>query len=174
MPVSTPISVKANKARGWSEMSIGRRVLVVVMILVLGSSYDLWRGYREQGSIAAAIVYAVLGWIVFGIPVFLWQRFVSGDGKPKRHMTQDEILGSILLPLADEFEVGNGRGRAIDSASTAYEPLRKCLAMLIAEGSVTEFMVAAQRTGMYRLTNEGYNKYKPRIEALRELPTASE
>jgi hypothetical protein len=89
--------------------------------------------------------------------------------KPKiqKPMTHDEILDSILLPLADEFEAGNRRGRAIDSASTESEPLRKCVATLIAEGSITEFMIASQRTGMYRLTAEGYRKYKPRIDSLR-------
>jgi hypothetical protein len=85
-------------------------------------------------------------------------------------MTQDEILGSILLPLADEFEAGNRRGRV--PASTEYEPVRKCLATLMAEGSLTEFQIESQKTGMYRLTNEGYRKYKPRIDALRMLPPA--
>jgi hypothetical protein len=91
--------------------------------------------------------------------------------KIEKPMTHDEILGSILLPLADEFEAGNRRGRV--PASTEYEPVRKCLATLMAEGSLTEFQIESQKTGMYRLTNEGYRKYKPRIDALRMLPPAS-
>jgi hypothetical protein len=171
MPVPAPVILKTNKGTRWSEMSLGRRVLAVVLILVLGSSYDLWRGYREHGSVGAGIGYAALGWIIFGIPAFLWYRFRERGRNP---MTPDEILGSILLPLADEFEAGNRRGRAIEPASsTEYEPVQKWLATLIAEGSLTEFMIASQRTGMYRLTDEGYRKYKPRIDALRVLPSAS-
>jgi hypothetical protein len=93
--------------------------------------------------------------------------------KIQKPVTHDEILGSVLLPLADEFEAGNRRGSAIDSASTERDPVRKCLETLIAEGSLTEFMIQSQRTGMYQLANEGYKKYKPQIDALRVLPPPS-
>jgi hypothetical protein len=63
-------------------MSLGRRVLAVVLIIVLGSSYDLWRGYHEGGSVGVAILYAVLGWVIFGIPLFLWFRYTSRNRKP--------------------------------------------------------------------------------------------
>jgi hypothetical protein len=91
-----------------------------------------------------------------------------------KSMTRDEILYSVLLPLADEFEAGNKRAKTIDPASSEeYELLRECLARLVAEGSLTEFLIESQKTGMYQLTNEGYRKYKPRIDALRALPSAS-
>ena len=84
-------------------------------------------------------------------------------------MTQDEILRSVLVPLADEFEAGNRRG-SVDPGSIEYPPVRDYVTMLIAEGSLTEFMIASHRTGMYQLTNEGYEKYKSQIAALRALP----
>jgi hypothetical protein len=51
--------------------------------------------------------------------------------KPKieKPLAHDEILGSMLLPLADEFEAGNGRGRV--PALTEYQSVRKCLATLM-------------------------------------------
>lgn len=58
------------------------KVGVIVLIVVLGSSYDLWRGYHEDGTVGTAIGYAVLGWIVFGIPVFVWYLVRSRDRKP--------------------------------------------------------------------------------------------
>ena len=85
-----------------------------------------------------------------------------------RYKTQDEILRSVLRPLADEFEAGNRRG-SVDPASIEYPPVRDYVTMLIAEGSLTEFMIASHRTGMFQLTNEGYRKYKSRIAALRAL-----
>jgi predicted transcriptional regulator len=81
-------------------------------------------------------------------------------------MTRDEILRSVLVPLADEFEAGNRRG-SLDPASIEYPSVRDYVTMLIAEGSVAEFMIASRGTGMYQLTNEGYEKYKSQIAALR-------
>jgi hypothetical protein len=83
-------------------------------------------------------------------------------------MTPNDMLDEILRPLADEFEAGNKRGRTIEE----YEPLRECVATLITEGLLTEILIESQKTGIYRLTNEGYRKYKPRIEALRALPVS--
>lgn len=114
-------------------------------------------------------------WWLTIISLSLLGLFVWLFNKPKiqKPMTHDEILDRILLPLADEFEAGNRRGR-IDPTSTENEDVRKCVAMLIAEGSLTEFMIASLRSGMFQLTNEGYRKYKPRIDALRMLPQASD
>jgi hypothetical protein len=106
---------------------------------------------------------------LFGLLAWL----LNGQSKIGKSMTHDEILRSILLPLADEFEAGNTRAKTIDPASTEeYEPLRKCLATLMAEGSLTEFLIESQKTGMYQLTNEGYRKYKPRIDALQAPSSA--
>ncbi len=50
------------------------KIGLVILVIVAGSSYELWRGYHEEGSIGAAILYAVLGWIIFGVPVYLLMR----------------------------------------------------------------------------------------------------
>lgn len=86
--------------------------------------------------------------------------------KPK---TQDDILRGILIPLADEFEAGNRRG-AVDPASIEHHFGRDYVALLIAEGSLTEFRIGSRRTGTYQLTQEGYSKYKSQIAALRASP----
>jgi|HubBroStandDraft_4_1064222.scaffolds.fasta_scaffold2320161_1 hypothetical protein len=80
--------------------------------------------------------------------------------------TTSEILNELLLPLADEFEAGNPHGRTFDpSCPEEFEPLRECLADLIAEGWL------AQRGPfkIYVLTPDGYRNLKPRINALRAL-----
>jgi hypothetical protein len=81
-------------------------------------------------------------------------------------MTQNHILDEILLGLADEFEAGNRHFRTYDpSSAEEYEPLRECLAALIAEGYLVDF----QKTRSYQLTSSGYARYKTRIDALRAL-----
>lgn len=68
--------------------------------------------------------------------------------------------------MADIFEAGNRTGRTITPADLEeYEPLRECIAGLIAEGSVVDPF------GMkiYHLTKAGYLKYRPFIDALRVL-----
>jgi len=82
-------------------------------------------------------------------------------------MTIDRMLDEILPGLADEFEAGNRKFRYFKPSSIdEYEPLRECLAVLIAEGSLIDF----QKSGSYQLTAAGYSKYKPRVDALRRLP----
>jgi len=77
------------------------------------------------------------------------------------------ILDQLLLPLADNFEAGNRSVRTFDPSSPEeFEPLRECIAGLIAEGSVEDF----QKMRAYRLTPSGYAKYRERIKALRTLP----
>lgn len=81
-------------------------------------------------------------------------------------MTTEEIWDSILLGLADNFEAGNRGLRTFSPSSPEeFEPLRECLAMKIAEGSLMD----VQSMKVYRLTSAGYEKYKPRIDALRML-----
>jgi len=81
-------------------------------------------------------------------------------------MTKHEVLDEILPTLADEFESGNRRFRTFaPSSSEEFEPLRECLATLIAEGSLMDFL----KTKSYQLTGAGYLKYKGRIEVLRAL-----
>jgi hypothetical protein len=46
------------------------------------------------------------------------------------------------------------------------EPLRECIAELIAEGSMRDPLGSK----VYHLTNAGYEKYKSRIHAQRALP----
>lgn len=54
----------------------------------------------------------------------------------KHATTKDEVLDEILLGLADEFEAGNLHGRTFEpSCPEEFEPLRECLADMIAEGS---------------------------------------
>jgi hypothetical protein len=80
--------------------------------------------------------------------------------------TIEQVLDEILLGLADEFEAGNRKFRYFKPSSVEeYEPLRECLAMLVAEGSLIDFL----KTGSYHFTPAGYTKYKPRIDALRCL-----
>ncbi len=82
-------------------------------------------------------------------------------------MTREQILDEILPGLADEFEAGNRRFREFkESSPEEFEPLRECLAMLIAEGSLIDFL----KSRSYQFTPAGYTKYKPRIDALRALP----
>jgi hypothetical protein len=81
-------------------------------------------------------------------------------------MKESEVLDSILLNLADVFEGGDShRFATIEPSSVEeYEPLRECIAGMVAEGSLLNYM-----KGCYRLTPAGYAKYKPRISALRAL-----
>ena len=82
-------------------------------------------------------------------------------------MTREQILDEILCGLADEFEAGNRHFRYFNPSSVEeYEPLRECLAVLVAEGSLINF----QKMGGYQFTPAGYAKYKPRVDALRLLP----
>lgn len=81
-------------------------------------------------------------------------------------MTKDRILDEILPTLADEFESGNRRFRTFTPSSPEeFEPLRECLATLIAEGSLVDFL----KTKSYQLTAPGYLRYKDRIGVLRAL-----
>ena len=49
--------------------------------------------------------------------------------------TRDEVLDEILLGLADEFEAGNPHWRTLEpSCPEEFEPLRECIADMIAEG----------------------------------------
>jgi hypothetical protein len=61
------------------------RIGLVILAIVLASSYDLWRGYHEEGSIGAGIGFAVLGWITFGVIFGVWAlvsyMFGYRDGK---------------------------------------------------------------------------------------------
>ena len=81
-------------------------------------------------------------------------------------MTREEILDGLLLPLAGVFESGNRLvvGPGVQFAEE-FEAVRECLAVLEAEGSVTN----VEKMGFYRFTPEGYSKFKPRIDALRAL-----
>jgi hypothetical protein len=82
--------------------------------------------------------------------------------------THEETLDSILRPLADVFDAGSKHWQSIDPASPEeYEPLRECIAQLRAEGSLKA--PNEKMHGPFQLTEDGYNKYLPRIKALRVL-----
>jgi hypothetical protein len=82
-------------------------------------------------------------------------------------VTREQSLDEILPTLADEFEAGNRHFRTFaPSTPDEFEPLRECIAMLIAEGSLVDY----QKARCYQLTSAGYMKYKPRVDGLRALP----
>ena len=84
-------------------------------------------------------------------------------------LDQSEMLDEILLCLADEFEGGSRAGRTIEpKTAEEFEPLREMLAMQAAEGWLQHQNFGT--VNVYRLTNAGYAKHKPRIDALRTLP----
>lgn len=84
-------------------------------------------------------------------------------------LDQNQMLAEILLCLADEFEGGSRAGRIIEPKCAAeFEPLRELLAMQVAEGWLHRESFGIRN--IYRLTNAGYAKYKPRIDALRTFP----
>jgi hypothetical protein len=75
-------------------------------------------------------------------------------------------LTELLLPLAEEFEAGNPRGIALELASTKEpELLKECLAELIADRWLTQ----CHSSNLYKLTEEGYQHFEPRLRALRVL-----
>ena len=82
-------------------------------------------------------------------------------------MAQTKILDSILRPLADLFEAAKGQWQPIEPESAEeYEPLRQCIAKLLAEGSLIQASPGAK---VYQLTAKGYGIYQERITALRAL-----
>lgn len=81
-------------------------------------------------------------------------------------LDQNQMLDEILPSLADEFEGGSCTGRIIEpKTAEEFEPLREMLAMQVAEGWLHHESFG--NLNVYRLTNAGYSKYKPRIDALR-------
>ena len=81
-----------------------------------------------------------------------------------------EALTEILLPLAEQFEADNPRGLALEPArAEESEPLKECLAELIAEGWLTPCCPLNH----YKLTKEGYQHFEPRLRALRTLGESS-
>jgi hypothetical protein len=84
-------------------------------------------------------------------------------------LDQHQMLDEILLCLADEFEGGSRVGRTIEpKTAEEFEPLREMLAVQVAEGWLHHQNFG--KLNVYRLTNAGYAKYKPRIDALRTFP----
>jgi hypothetical protein len=80
---------------------------------------------------------------------------------------EKKLLDSVILSLADQFEAGNRKWVTIEPASAEeYEPLRQCMAKLVAEGSAS---TPVGITGAYQLTKEGYSQYEARITALRSF-----
>ena len=62
-PTGAPLAEKRMKR--WVTI-----ILAVFAVLVIASAYDFWRGYHEEHSVGAAFAYAIVSWIVYGIPIF--------------------------------------------------------------------------------------------------------
>jgi predicted transcriptional regulator len=77
-----------------------------------------------------------------------------------------EALTEILVPLAERFEAGDVHGLRLDASRIeTAQPLRECVDELLAEGWLTQGLVRNH----YRLTEEGYRHFGPRLHALRTL-----
>ena len=77
-----------------------------------------------------------------------------------------EALTEILLPLAERFEAGDLDGVKLEASRVeAFGPLRECAAELLEEGWLT----SGRLSNHYRLTEEGYRHFGPRLHALRTL-----
>jgi hypothetical protein len=87
-------------------------------------------------------------------------------GLVQNQIDENQMLDEILLCLADEFEGGSRAGRTIEpKTAEEFEPLREMLAIQVAEGWLHYQNFG--KLNVYRLTNAGYAKHKPRIDALR-------
>lgn len=80
-------------------------------------------------------------------------------------MFDTEVLDSILLPLADNYESGKTRVVTIDRPSVEnFEPIRTTLAELCSEGYLCTWKGAG-----YCITPRGYLHFKARIDFLRSF-----
>ena len=71
--------------------------------------------------------------------------------------TKEEVLDEILLGLADNFEAGNPHVREFaPSCREEFEPLRECLAEMIAEGWLMQLHPAK----LYCLTPAGLPQFQ--------------
>jgi hypothetical protein len=77
------------------------------------------------------------------------------------------ILDQILRPLADGYESDklNHWVTLNPGCPEEFEPLRETLAALRTERSITRSPL-----GDYRLTAEGYERYRGKLDVLRTLP----
>ena len=86
-----------------------------------------------------------------------------------RGASVNELMDRLLLLFGDLYEFGNSYGQPVPQSSRyEFEPLRKCLAILLAEDSLE-----TADGGMYRFTAKGYMKYAPRIKVVRSLSDRS-
>jgi hypothetical protein len=42
-------------------------ILLVVALFALSTGYDFWRGYHYRHSVGDGVIFAVLGFVVFGL-----------------------------------------------------------------------------------------------------------
>jgi hypothetical protein len=86
-------------------------------------------------------------------------------------MTANDFWDEMLLPLADAYESGDARMDADIGPlfSEVFAVVRECLATKVAEGS----LVVLDGTHLYRLTREGYAKYRPRVNFLRKFSASA-
>jgi hypothetical protein len=85
-------------------------------------------------------------------------------------MSGNELLDSMLLSLADEFEAHrpNSAGIAVEPLPGEWEALRGFLARQFADGAML-YNGTGKPSWFIKLTQKGYITYRPRIEALRAL-----
>ena len=84
-------------------------------------------------------------------------------------MTADDFWNELLPPLAEAYDSDDRRPDADIGPlfSETVGVVRECLATKVAEGS----LVPVEGTHHYRLTTEGYEKYRRRVHFLRKFST---
>jgi hypothetical protein len=85
-------------------------------------------------------------------------------------MSDNDLLDSVLLSLADEFETHrpNSAGIAIEPLPGEWEALRELLARQFADGLMLH-TGTGKPSWFVKFTQKGYTTHRPRIEALRTL-----
>jgi hypothetical protein len=88
-------------------------------------------------------------------------------------MSDNDLLNSILRPLADDFEAHkpNSGGREIKPEAGEWEALRELFARQFAKGLML-YSGQGKPSWFVKLTPKGYVEYESRIEALRALGTS--
>ena len=85
-------------------------------------------------------------------------------------MSENDILDSILLALADAYETHRNRAVLVEAQTPGeWEPLRAFLAQQSADGLMT-YWGTGKPTWNVAFTDKGYSTYSTRITAKRALP----
>jgi hypothetical protein len=98
-------------------------------------------------------------------------KLPHGNIIANRGLNQVDIPAREFVPPSrlwqnQKFPIGNPRGIALELPSTKEsELLKECLAELIADRWLTQ----CHSSNLYKLTEEGYQHFEPRLRALRVL-----